>query len=435
MKRFLAVLAIIAAPLIVLADSASAATGQGGGYWMLSANGEVYGFGAAEDLGSPSPSNGRVHVTGTKTGNGYWVLSSDGSVAHFGDAANLGSGPAQALGESYTTMTATPSGNGYWLFTNKGRVLPFGDAPFLGDASAVRLNGPVLDAVVTPSGDGYYMVASDGGIFTYGDAAFRGSMGGTKLNKPVMSMAPDADGDGYWLVASDGGIFAFNALYFGSTGNLTLNKPISGIVASPTGGGYLMVAQDGGIFSFGDVPFYGSLGATPPASPVVSVAAFSQRIGFGNGTYLIGADIAPGTYRTVGAPDGCYWARLRGTSGGSNDIIANDFGSGWNVVTIAPTDLAFKTSGCGTWTPDLKSVTQGTSFGPGTLIVGLDLNPGTYRSSGGDGCYWARLSGFGGNSGEIIANDFTSGGQQTVTIAPSDVGFKTSGCGDWTKIA
>ena len=40
----------------------------------------------------------------------------------------------------------------------------------------------------------------------------------------------------------------------------------------PWGDGYLLVAGDGGIFSFGG-PFAGSLGAIPPASPVVAVSA------------------------------------------------------------------------------------------------------------------------------------------------------------------
>jgi hypothetical protein len=33
-----------------------------------------------------------------------------------------------------------------------------------------------------------------------------------------------------------------------------------------------MVGEDGGIFSFGNVPFFGSLGANPPGSPIVAVA-------------------------------------------------------------------------------------------------------------------------------------------------------------------
>ncbi|HEX5095958.1 MAG TPA: hypothetical protein VFX21_08095 [Acidimicrobiia bacterium] len=39
------------------------------------------------------------------------------------------------------------------------------------------------------------------------------------------------------------------------------------------GDGYLMVGEDGGIFNFSNQPFYGSLGSTPPAVPIVSVAA------------------------------------------------------------------------------------------------------------------------------------------------------------------
>lgn len=40
----------------------------------------------------------------------------------------------------------------------------------------------------------------------------------------------------------------------------------------PTGRGYLMVAEDGGIFTFGDVVFRGSLGGTPPLSPIVAAS-------------------------------------------------------------------------------------------------------------------------------------------------------------------
>jgi hypothetical protein len=39
------------------------------------------------------------------------------------------------------------------------------------------------------------------------------------------------------------------------------------------GDGYLMVGEDGGIFTFSDKQFNGSLGASPPAKPITSVAA------------------------------------------------------------------------------------------------------------------------------------------------------------------
>lgn len=68
----------------------------------------------------------------------------------------------------------------------------------------------------------------------------------------------------------------------------------------------------------------------------------------GDGTFLVGDDIQPGTYRTAGGA-GCYWARLKGTSGELGDIIANGNVTGPTTITIAPSDAAFQTSGCVEW--------------------------------------------------------------------------------------
>jgi hypothetical protein len=68
----------------------------------------------------------------------------------------------------------------------------------------------------------------------------------------------------------------------------------------------------------------------------------------------------------------------------------------------------------------------------GTFTVGTDIQPGTYHTEGGEGCYWARLSGFGGTVGDVIANHLGSG-PQTVTISQSDKAFNTARCGIWQK--
>ena len=73
----------------------------------------------------------------------------------------------------------------------------------------------------------------------------------------------------------------------------------------------------------------------------------------------------------------------------------------------------------------------GTSFGSGTYVVGTGIVAGTYHALGGSGCYWARLSGFGGTLAETISNDLASG-PIIVTIAASDAGFQSSGCGTWS---
>ena len=99
-------------------------------------------------------------------------------------------------------------------------------------------------------------------------------MGGFKLNAPVMGLVPDMDGRGYWLVGSDGGIFAFEAAFRGSMAAVSLNRPVVGMVRF--GDGYLMVGSDGGIFNFSNQTFFGSLGATPPANPIVAVAVLEE---------------------------------------------------------------------------------------------------------------------------------------------------------------
>ena len=66
-------------------------------------------------------------------------------------------------------------------------------------------------------------------------------------------------------------------------------------------------------------------------------------------------------------------------------------------------------------------------------LVGVDIPAGTYRNSdSSDGCYWERLSGFGGSLDEVIANEFTFA-RDIVTIEPSDVGFSAERCGTWTS--
>jgi hypothetical protein len=72
-------------------------------------------------------------------------------------------------------------------------------------------------------------------------------------------------------------------------------------------------------------------------------------------------------------------------------------------------------------------------FGNGTYRLGSDMPAGTYRSSEESSlCYWARLSGFGGTIDDIIANGNNS--PEIVTVAASDAGFETQGCGTWKPV-
>ncbi|WP_223188435.1 hypothetical protein [Streptomyces sp. TRM68416] len=91
---------------------------------------------------------------------------------------------------------------------------------------------------------------------------------------------------------------------------------------------------------------------TPAPTPTPTKKAPGGEIP-GDGTYIVGEDFKPGTYRTDGPKDSaipdCYWARMSGTSGELDEIIANGNTAGPTTVTISASDEAFQTTGCKTW--------------------------------------------------------------------------------------
>ena len=79
-----------------------------------------------------------------------------------------------------------------------------------------------------------------------------------------------------------------------------------------------------------------------------------------------------------------------------------------------------------------------TIFGDGIYRVGTDILPGTYRTTDSQRCLWKRLRGFSGESRDLIdqiETDFVNDPVIVVTIPAADVGFESSGCGDWHRIS
>jgi hypothetical protein len=171
--------------------------------------------------------------------------------------------------------------------------------------------------------------------------------------------------------------------------------------------------------------------ATPPIADGAPTPPVPPN--FADGRHVVGDDVTPGTYRAVARFEDpaafCYWERLSGLGGTEDDIIANSAGIGSRVVTIAPTDVAFESADCGTWTAVLRDVAGGIT--DGVWIVGIDLEPGSYQADGGSLCYWQRLSGFGGTADEVLQQG-TPDDPAVVEIMPTDAGFSSSRCGEWT---
>ena len=420
----------------------------------------VFAYGDAGFHGSTGVTKLNHPVVGmarTASGDGYWLVSAEGRVFAFGAAEHHGSlssaPPSPVIG-----IAATPAGNGYWLVTENGSIYSFGAAPFLGGMGHVTLSRPVVGIAGTPSGGGYWLVAEDGGIFSFGDAAFFGSTGAIRLNQPITGMASTPTGNGYWLVARDGGIFTFgDAPFKGSTGAIRLARSIVGMAATPSGAGYWLVAADGGMFTFGDAPFLGSLGGTGLTEPVVGVVATRSARGYwivttGHlassptanppqlhiypGTYRVSGfgPVVPGTYRALRATPDCYWDRRAAFSGGEDVVLATRTSDDRQVVTVRSADQTFRTSDCAPFTNDLFPITASLTgaFGDGTWIVNVDVAAGRWSAPGGADCVWERVSDFSGAPDALKATD--SGVENPVVeIASNDGGFVTSGCGTWTK--
>ncbi|WP_129308733.1 hypothetical protein [Streptomyces sp. L2] len=161
----------------------------------------------------------------------------------------------------------------------------------------------------------------------------------------------------------------------------------------------------------------------------------------GDGNFVVGSDIKPGTYRTSGNTDGmCYWERAKDAEHKMDSILANDNVTGTSYVTIKASDKLFKSSGCADWEavdPKTKGSPATSMDGDGGMFkVGTDIAPGTYKSTGNadDSCYWERTKDAAHGLNSIIANDNVTG-SAVVTIRSSDAYFKTTGCGDWKKTA
>lgn len=157
----------------------------------------------------------------------------------------------------------------------------------------------------------------------------------------------------------------------------------------------------------------------------------------GNGTFQVGSDIKPGTYRSTGNKLGCYWERAKDSSGGLDGILANDNVVGSSYVTVKADDKIFKTRGCKGWhrvTEDKTGAAPQTQVsGNGMYRVGVDIAPGTYKAEGNkSGCYWERDKDALHEMDSIEANENVTG-SGIVTVAPEDGYFKTNGCADWKK--
>ncbi len=200
-----------------------AATPQGTGYWLVAADGGVFGFGSAQFYGSTGNlrlNSPIVGMASSPDGGGYWLVAADGGVFAFGDAHFMGSMGGQRLVQPVVGMAADVATGGYWLVAKDGGVFTFGTTtPYFGSLAKMPLNAPIRFVSGTPDGNGYRMVGADGGVFNFGDAQFYGSAAAPG-SQGWEALSATRDGGGYWLFAGTPGTSGVSVASFGDGGAL-----------------------------------------------------------------------------------------------------------------------------------------------------------------------------------------------------------------------
>jgi hypothetical protein len=221
-----------------------------------------------------------------------------------------------------------------------------------------------------------------------------------------------------------------------STGIVALSAPIP-----PTPGGawqFTVLAGSLGATPTGPIPVSTDIATTVAPTttiPQLATTTTAQLTStFRDGLQLVNVDVLPGRYQ-AGGSDFCYWERLsEATVDDTDAIIANAIVHGPVVADIRESDVAFNSSGCGTWSFYTPPAAPVDTFGPGTYVVGSDIVAGTYEAPGGPDCYWRRLGGFSADFDELLAiENMTTAGQ--VVIEETDVGFDSVDCGTWTLVS
>ena len=94
----------------LMAATRVARAADGGGYWLVTADGRVFAFGGAHLYGSMAGKHLKGPITGivaTADNHGYWLVGSDGGVFSFGDAQFSGSLGSNTPGAPVVGMAST----------------------------------------------------------------------------------------------------------------------------------------------------------------------------------------------------------------------------------------------------------------------------------------------------------------------------------------
>jgi len=226
---------------------AIAAAPQGAGYYVLRANGAVYGYGVAVHgslagklpYGTTAPVLAAAIAVDSATG-GYWIATSTGAVVGFG-APDLGSPLTSAKGHydgnPVTGLAATADGSGYYVLRANGEVDAF-DAPPHGSlvtAATLRVGGFASGLAVDGTTGGYDVTLDDTPYDGY-ENPFRGA---TSLLPQEVDQGVDYCASGPLYAIGDGTVVSVYDNQWPSGVFISYR-----LASGPAKGRYVYVAED-----------------------------------------------------------------------------------------------------------------------------------------------------------------------------------------------
>ena len=228
------------------------ASATGGGDVLEIGNPAPYGSLSGQTLNEPVVGMARTH-----DGGGYWLVAADGGVFAFGDAGFYGSTGAPTSTSPSWAWPPPPTGTatGWWPPTAacSPSATPGSTArraPSTSTSPSWAWPPPPTARLLVGRRRRRHVRLRRRRVLrleaaTHAQPAHRGHGRHPRRH-------------GYWLVAADGGVFAFgDAGFYGSTGDVP--QPAHRRHGRhPDRTRLLVVAADGGMFAFGDAGFFGS---------------------------------------------------------------------------------------------------------------------------------------------------------------------------------
>ncbi len=134
---------------------------------------------------APTPATGMAR---TSDNGGYWLVTQDGAIYGYGNARYHG-GANGIPHAPIVDMAARSDNGGYWLVASDGAVYGYGAASYYGGANGIP-HAPIVGMAARSDNGGYWLVADDGAVYSYGAASYYGGAnGGTTQGNAIQPVS------------------------------------------------------------------------------------------------------------------------------------------------------------------------------------------------------------------------------------------------------